>query len=272
MIDRVPEPLQTLMRRLTLRLRIPLNKLLAAYRYWSRKWYRFLVSDSTSWHQVDIQGKTRSEVRCFCISLLDQARFEARRQFFQRNAKKYGWEVEFWPAVNGEIFKAEGYPNWLSSSHKVDNNEPFGAGAVGLLKTTKDIYEWAWEQELDMVVIFEDDAVIHSSPTVEIPKDFDLVFFNNRVQGDKTGLVKHGWGTDGYIISRRGIRKMLEIFDQVTADIDMLIMMYAKSLENYDYYVTRYRDRSKPQLDCYHIGPLVTHAGFFPSSVGLISN
>ena len=271
-IERLPEPLQTQVRRLVLQLKIPVNRLLAVYNRWSRKWYQFKLRDPTPWAVVDLGHSEGTRTRRFCISLLDEPRFEPRRRLFLRYARKFGWQVDFWPAVNGKRFQTEGYPEWLTTGRKADNDEPFGAGAIGLLATTKEIYEWAWEQKLDYLVIFEDDGIIHSPPRIELPTSFDFVFLNNRVQGDKKGLLIHGWGTDGYIISRRGIQKMLQIFQHVTADIDMLIMMYTKSLEEYEYYVTRHRDKSKPQLESYHVGPLVTHAGFFDSSVGLMSS
>lgn len=271
MMERLPGPLQALLRRVVLRVRIHANQLLSMYRFWSRRWHRRRSSDSKPWRMVDLSGQGDARIRHFCISLLEDARFESRRLFFQRNAKKFGWPVEFWPAVNGVRFRTENYPEWIRPGNKADMDEPFGAGAVGLLMTVKEIYQWAWEQELELLVIFEDDAVIHSSPRVELPEEFDVVFFNNRIQGDSRGLVKHGWGNDGYVISRRGIQKMLKILEHVTADIDMLMMMYTKSLEEYGPGLTCRRDTSKPQLDCYHVGPLVTHAGYFQSSIGMIT-
>jgi hypothetical protein len=270
-LERLPEPLQTLVRRIILKLKIPFNQALAFHNLGARKWHCWRQNDSTRWRMVDLGRFDDERVRRYCISLMDEARFDVRRQDFLKHTHRFGWLVDFWPAINGAGMKPEDYPEWIRSELKADVAEPFGAGAVGLLMTVKEMYRWAREQKLEYLVVFEDDAVIHSSPRVELPEEFDVVFFNNRIQGDATGRVRSGWGNDGYVISRRGIGKMLVILEEVTADIDMLMLMYTASLAKRNHYITQNRNRNKPQLECYHVGPLVTHAGYFQSSIGLIS-
>lgn len=268
-LEKLPEPFQTKLRRLILRVRIPINQIRGISTLHLRRMYRWWTSDSVVWREVNLGG---ADVRCFCISLLGDSRFEERREVFQKHAVKFGWSVDFWPAINGRGFLGKGCPKWIKSGRKAGSDESFGAGAIGLLMTVREIYEWSWEQDdFDTLVIFEDDAVIHSCPRVELPEVFDIVFFNNRMQGDRSGLVKSGWGTDGYVISRRGIQKMLEILQFATAEIDLLMMMHVRSAEQHGYYMTKYRDPKMPQLDCYQVGPLVTHASFFTSSIGIVN-
>ena len=266
-LDKLPKPLQTLIRRIVLRIRIPIYQALSFYSRWHRKWHRLRTSDSTKWNVIDF--RTQPKTRVFCISLLDEPRFEPRRQLFQKYARKYDWDFEFWPAVNGSRFKSEPFPEWLGK--RAGSDQPMGSGAVGLLWTTKEICEWAAEDDLDYCVLFEDDAMVHSSPKLELPEEFDIVFLNNRVQGDSDGRVKSGWGTDGYIISRRGIQKMLEILKDANAPIDLLILMYTRSLLERGHHMTKYRDPNKELLECYHVGPIVTHASHFDSSIGIVT-
>lgn len=269
-LKRLPEPLQTNVRRIILKCKIPANQVLSFFNTWSRRWYRWKNSDTAPWRVVDFGLEPKEKVRSLCISLLHEERFQDRRELFEKQARKCGWRFDYWPAFDGTKFLKDGFPYWLKDRNKAEA-KPFSAGAVGLLTTTREILQWAAELKLEYVVIFEDDAVIHAPPKFEVPEEFDIVFLNNRVQGDEQGRVKHGWGTDGYVISRSGVEKMLDILEHVTADIDMLIMMYTKSLEERDHYMTHYRDTSKPQLECYHVGPLVTHAGHFQSSIEVVS-
>ena len=270
-IEKVPEPFQIILRRLVLSGRIFINRIYAIWNKHFRRLYRWWSAEPIAWVKADLSRADRKKTRIFCISLLDDARFNERRKFFAQNANKFGWPFQFWPAVNGIRFRNEEYPRWIKRGLKADIDEEFGAGAVGLLMTVRELYQWALREEIELLVVLEDDAVIHSRPVLDVPEEFDIVFFNNRIKGDIKGRVKTGWGNDGYVISRSGMEKMLEIMEFVTADIDMLMMMYTKSLEEYGYYVTKYRDTDKPQLTCYQAGPLVTHAGFFSSSIGTVN-
>lgn len=268
-IERLPAPLKTALRRVILRARIPFNQLFTVFRQYSRRLYRWMSSDPTRWHDLELGGPEADSVGVFAITLLDDPRFDGRRNLFDRYAKRFGWDYEWWPAVNGRETAPEDHPAWLDSNRPRSSAKTLlTAGEMGLLMTTWNLYRWAWEKGLEYLVVFEDDAVIHSRPVVEVPEEFDIVFLNNRFKGDLGGRIKYGWGTDGYIISRRGLSKALQIFEEsVTEPIDLLLMAYMRSLETYGHYMAVYRNPSLPQLDCFHVGPLVTHAGHFPSSI-----
>ena len=269
LLERLPDPIKTALRRAVLRARIPMHQLLTVFRQHSRLFYRWAKSDPTRWYQLDLAGSGADKVGIFAITLLDDPRFDGRRSLFHRYAARFGWNYDWWPAVNGRETAPENHPTWLDPNRpRSTNPNPLTAGEMGLLMTTWNLYRWAWEKGCEYLVVFEDDAVIHSRPIVEVPEEFDIVFLNNRFKGDLTGRIKYGWGTDGYIISRRGLSKALQIFEEsVTEPIDLLLMAYIRSLETYGHYMTAYRNPSLPQLDCFHVGPLVTHAGHFPSSI-----
>lgn len=261
-VERLPPAIKTPLRRVVLQVRIPLNQARALINTWIRRWFRWWTSDPTRWHTVDLARNAGINTGIYCISLLDDVRYQSRRRLFQHWARKSGWPVELWPAVDGSTLQAP--PDWLKEH--VEGRD-FSAGAIGLLLTTRKLYQHALAQGWEFLAIFEDDGVIHGSPKLELPVEFDLVFLNNRVQGDYCGRVKIGWGTDGYIISRRGLKKMLTILDDASADIDMLIMMHTKSLAERNQYLIPFRNKANPQLECFQVGPLVTHAGYFPSSI-----
>lgn len=267
-VDNLPAPLTYRLKHIVFSLRVPFNRLRAVYNTLARKWHGLSSRDRTVWKTVDLNGPDAYRL---CISLLNRPEFEPRRRLFREYAERFGWRVDFWPAVNGLSLHPDEYKDWIADIQP-DEQRPFTPGAIGLLTTTKNIYQWALERSFEYVVVLEDDGVIHASPKVELPQEFDVVFFNNRVQGNLRGEVKHGWGTDGYVISRRGMAKMLDILENVNADIDLLMMMYTRSLEERGHHMPQYRDRSKPQLECYHVGPLVTHAGYLPSSISSVSS
>lgn len=269
LIERLPDPFKTALRRAVLQLRIPLHQLLTVLRRYFRRFHRWMKSDPTRWHLLDLGSPGVDKVGIFAITLLDDPRFDGRRRLFDQYAKRFGWSYKWWPAVNGRDISPEEYPAWLESDRpRSTSSHPLTGGEMGLLMTTWHLYRSAWEEGLEYLVVFEDDAVIHSVPVVEVPEEFDIVFLNNRFKGDLSGRIRYGWGTDGYIMSRRGLGKALRIFEEpVTEPIDLLLIAYVRSLEHYGHYMTAYRNRSLSQLDCFHVGPLVTHAGHFPSSI-----
>lgn len=268
MLEKLPRPLRQKTHIAIFQIRIRILPYFHKWQSFCRKLYRLVTSTSEDWEILDLSDEEGLEIRQVCITLIGDNRFEERRKLFRTHAKSFGWPVVFWPAINGA---EQNHPDWVSRGPRLSGSTPLTQGEIGLLMTTKEVYQWAWEEQLEFLVIFEDDAVIHGKPILELPKDFDIVFLNNRFSGDLSGQIKKGWGTDGYVISRRGLNKMLNILQYAAEPIDLLIMMHIRSLNENGHYITKFRESDKPQLECFHVGPLVTHASFFDSSIHMIS-
>ena len=267
---KIPSQLRIALKKLIFEIRIRFYPILHRFRTWTRKAYQAYRQSEPDWLSIDFHTSASFNSRCLCISLVEDPRFDNRRVFFQKYAERFGWPFAFWPATNGGCLKE--IPLWINQGRRPSHPAPLSRGEIGLLITTKALYEWTLEQELDFLVVFEDDAAIHMAPRLELPQKFDFVFFNNRFSGDLQGRLKSGWGADGYVVSKEGIRKMLAIMQaDVGEPLDLLIMMYARSLEARKHYITNFRSPNRPQLDCFHVGPAVTHAGFFDSTIGLVS-
>lgn len=220
--------------------------------------------EALPWRTLDLRDWRRLKVRLVSVSLLDRPEHEPRRRLFQKHARRHGWEVSFWPGVDGQ--KLETVPSWVSLV-RPSGPEPMKPGEIGQAVAIRKLYQWALDEGLEHLVIFEDDAVIHAPPRVEVPEEYDLVFLNDLFYGDAEGRLKVGWGNYAYMVSRRGLEKMLRIMTRVEEPLDLLMVMYCRSTGDYGSHLAQYRDPNMPQLDCYHFGPLATHAGYFKSSI-----
>ena len=208
-VMKIPSQLRIALKKLIFEIRIRFYPILHRFRTWTRKAYQAYRQSEPDWLSIDFHTSASFNSRCLCISLVEDPRFDNRRVFFQKYAERFGWPFAFWPATNGGCLKE--IPLWINQGRRPSHPAPLSRGEIGLLITTKALYEWSLEQELDFLVVFEDDAAIHMAPRLELPQKFDFVFFNNRFSGDLQGRLKSGWGADGYVVSKEGIRKMLAI-------------------------------------------------------------
>ncbi len=230
-------------------------------RWWARRRGR----EPIPWRTLDLEDPRRANARMFAVSLLDDPTCEPRRAMFTRHARRHGWDVDFWPAVDGG--RLDGFPDWVSADERPSHPEPIRPGELGLIVTIRTLYDWALEEGLDHLVVLEDDALVHAPPVLEVPEEYDFVFFNDLLRGDAEGRLRYGWGSYAHVVSRRGLEKMRAILERVVEPLDLQILMYCRSLAELDHYITAYRDPDLPQLDCFHVGPLATHAGMFESSI-----
>jgi GR25 family glycosyltransferase involved in LPS biosynthesis len=112
----------------------------------------------------------------------------------------------------------------------------------------------AWEKALragtEWSLILEDDSDAESLEKLrdfQLSSDIDLVFCNGRMVYQQTGIAllpilpafafitrnNTGVGTDGYLISHRGARKLLEFFarDGFYSHVDLRLAAYSLTLE-----------------------------------------
>jgi GR25 family glycosyltransferase involved in LPS biosynthesis len=110
-------------------------------------------------------------------------------------------------------------------------------------------------ENLDFLCVLEDDAELTESITnVEVPEDFDIVYLTERMQSDSDLRAVKGAGTEGYIISRPGVQKLLLIAKGPTLiPFDWVIASHIKNFCNtgsphFISDLTQYRSRKHPDV------------------------
>jgi GR25 family glycosyltransferase involved in LPS biosynthesis len=194
------------------------------------------------------------EIEVKCISLSDQAS-EARKQQFQASAEKYELDFEFWQAFDGRKLTRDEYPSCIAhKGRRVDWHELLKPGEVGTVMSHKQLIQKAWDKQLFYLVVFEDDAVITDTfDAVQIPEDADYLMLNARSKHNERGEILIGsCGCEGYIITRRGMYKTLQIFEHIDMPIDLLLLAHANSVIKTKASLSTVRNRTNPTLNIYH--------------------
>jgi GR25 family glycosyltransferase involved in LPS biosynthesis len=83
-------------------------------------------------------------------------------------------------------------------------------------------------RNLDHICVFEDDAVICRNPNdIDLPDGIDMLYLNQRIPHDRHGRIPDDAGTtEGYILSRTGMLKCLEIFRVLYMPVDLQIIAH----------------------------------------------
>ena len=133
------------------------------------------------------------------------------------------------------------------------------------------------ESRYSAAIIMEDDGQLERQVPLrleewELPDDTDIVFLNDRVSADNQNTVKKtregtlhpitgGCGTDGYLVTRQGAEKLVEILDPVGSGnccTDLVILAHTRSLEDrqHSLYPKWCNQRKKDvRLNAYKISP-----------------
>lgn len=190
-----------------------------------------------------------------CISLDDPA-CSSRKTRFTESAKLHGLEFEFFPAVDYRGTSRFEYPSWVAhKGRRVDWFEPLLSGEVGVAASHKSLYETGFsDQDLQALIIFEDDAVITKElDEIQIPEDADMLMISNRWDHNRYGeVIGDCCGFEGYIITRRGMYKMLQILQHMDMPIDLIAIAHCRSMIQNRHGLTTLRNVLNPILNIYH--------------------
>lgn len=219
-----------------------------------------------AWHTFDLRS-AGDRVACYCISLLSDSACEGRRQFFLKYARKHGWQIDFWPAVDGRALSVDQYPDWVAAGgRRLVTQQHLAGSEIGLLWSTRNLLQEATRQDLDYLFVFEDDAVIIAPPRLSLPPVFDIVFFNGGISAHPDGRVTGGWGTFGYVLSRTGIHKSLRLLEQANEPTDFLFLANIEATQQYRQRPSQTQSEA-PVLSGFYSGPLVFHGEVFDSTL-----
>jgi hypothetical protein len=91
----------------------------------------------------------------------------------------------------------------------------------------------AKHKNANYLIVFEDDAVMcRSFDDITMPPDVDMLYISNRMPRNSLGeaIGYRGSGTEGYILSRAGIAKCLEIFTVLYMPLDLQLIAHQRSM------------------------------------------
>ena len=189
-----------------------------------------------------------------CISLTD-SQSDNRKKQFQEHADKFDLEFEFWAAVDGRALTRAEYPSCIAHrGRRVDWHEPLKPGEVGTVLSHKQIIQDAWDDGLEALLVFEDDAIlIKSIDTIQIPEDADYLMLNSRSRHNQNGeCVIGSCGSESYIITRRGMYKTLQILEHIDMPIDLILLAHTNSVIKEKASLSTVRNRLNPTINMYH--------------------
>ena len=223
------------------------------------------------------------KTRAYCISLANSA----NRPGFASNASRYSLHFDFFDAVSVDDLKqgttVEGCKIDLTNlawtlHERADprrQRAPLLFTEIGCAYSHILCWQRARQEDADYLVVFEDDAVMcRSLEDIAIPADADMLYISNRMPRNSAGeaVGYRGSGTEGYILSRAGIAKCLEIFSVLYMPLDLQLIahqrsMHGRGLSQYrrtlsdDLYLNAY---VTPQPYCFHpVGSSQVHQPAF---------
>jgi FkbM family methyltransferase len=207
-------------------------------------------------------GKCDGKNVVFCITLSELAE---RLDRFDKQARKVGQSYVAWAAFDARKMDREQVA--AAVNYELTWDMPGNPGAltrpseVGLLWSSVSLWLHALKNDLPYLVVMEDDAILQKALCMPIPEDADLVFFNNRsYRNSKGNLWDMSCGTDGYVVTRKGLKKLLEIYKQWYMPVDLQWQPQVKSLRECEHCLSSYYNPRLPSLQAYCLRPYVQHS------------
>lgn len=199
----------------------------------------------------------------FCITLED----DSRREAFVKQAMKMDQKFVFWLGVDGrnktreEMETLAGRPiEWDMPGNRDALSLPTEAG---LAIASVNLWQHAYDNDFPYVAVMEDDTKLIHALCMPVPDDADLVMFNDRsFSNDKGELWGMVCGTDGYLVTRSGMEKLLKIYERLWMPVDLQWIPQVESLRAFGHPLCEYYDDSLPSLKAYCLPAYVRHGAF----------
>jgi LPS sulfotransferase NodH/GT2 family glycosyltransferase len=179
--------------------------------------------------------------RIYCVSLANSA----NRHAFASNASRYSVNFDFFDAVSADDLR-QGKAvagcqiditdlAWTLHERADPRRQraPLLFTEIGCAYSHILCWQRAKQEDVDYLVVFEDDAVMcRSLDDIAVPPDADMLYISNRMPRNSVGeaVGYRGSGTEGYILSRAGIAKCLEIFSVLYMPLDLQLIAHQRSM------------------------------------------
>jgi arabinogalactan endo-1,4-beta-galactosidase len=216
-----------------------------------------------------------AKLRVFVINL---DRDTARMAAIGENVALMGVPVERWPATDGDaVDTAVDQP----SDVDIRGFGPWAGGEAGCGASHIRLWRYLVDERIPWAIVLEDDARLGAPIPADVgdwdlPVDADIVLLNDR---SLAGGVRHrgrrysyadvrgGAGTDGYLLSLAGARKLLAVTRPLLNPLDFQMYAHFASVRADDTFPFFWKlpgnpEASHVELTAYRIVPeLITHAG-----------
>jgi len=172
--------------------------------------------------------------------LINLDRSPDRLRYFTAQATAGGIPFERIRAIDGRELDTTDFAHTVAATYEF---QPIDAGYVALFMTHKQIWQQIVDSQQPHAAVFEDDAVLASDLRVTLDAidrerpEFDVIKLETThrkvvcgrraielASGNSLQTLRswHG-GTAGYVISRQGAQKLLQLKDQVSDVIDQVM-------------------------------------------------
>lgn len=199
-----------------------------------------------------------TNIQFFCISLKE---FPRRSSFLQA-ARNFGIPVEFFNAISVDDLRngatVDGCSVDISNlswtyherSDPRRQSAPLTFTEIACAYSHLLCWQLGRQRDVDYLVIFEDDALIcREFGNINAPADADIFYLSNRMPRNTNGeAAGYGCGSEGYILSRSGIKKCLDIFKILYMPVDLQLLAHQRSQFLFGHGLTRYRRKIRQDL------------------------
>ena len=204
-----------------------------------------------------------SEGPVYCMSIEG----DERREIFKRRLMEIGQQFVWWNAIDGRKVSREDME--AKTERRVIWDERGGSdalkltGELALTLSSIELWKHALAQGFKQIAVLEDDTTLRSTIAMPVPDDADLVFFNNRSFRNHNGLTWGGvCGTDGYLVTKEGMEKLLDIFETIFMPLDLQMLVQMESMHQCQHHLIEWFQKDKPMLRSYTAPPLTFHGNF----------
>ena len=194
----------------------------------------------------------------YCITLKHE-RCRLRQKSFEASAKKYNWDFQF-------FFGSDCLDKNLNRIYKeqkcVETCFKATPAEIACAMSHRNLLKKIIRDKNEFTIICEDDVEISRSGPQLIPShEFDILFLNSRCRHNKFGEL---WGTsccgtDSYLVTLRGAKKIVEMLDKsqvLRLPLDMLILSQSLSLRKMGHHICKHQNDKFSEIYAYHSEPI----------------
>ena len=190
-----------------------------------------------------------------------------RRMPFEQRLAELQQSFQWWDAIDGRGLSRSEMESMTDRQVVWDkrggNDALKRTGELALTLSSIELWKDALAKGYERVAILEDDTTLRAAIVMPVPNDADLVFFNNRSFRNHNGLTWGGvCGTDGYLVTRQGMEKLLNIFETIFMPLDLQMLVQMESMHQCQHHLVEWYQADKPMLRSYTAPPLAFHGNF----------
>lgn len=167
------------------------------------------------------------EIPIFCLNLDRAAERWAR---MQQSLTELGHTVTRFAASDHQLLRDGDMP----AAWRAGDPTATSSGNAACSFTHYRFWQFLESSDLDMACVLEDDAqVLQPIRNLSVPDGFDMFYLSQRVQiaSPQNPLLINGCGTEAYIVHRRALPKLLQIFSDATVPVDLRLQAHMRGFQ-----------------------------------------